>query len=86
MKKVILVALFGALTLSVNAGDWSGKAPVSGKNPKGPVGCPDTNGEVTVGYMTDYLLHGFRLNRDTVWLDANYTFDSLVPITIGVTH
>lgn len=78
--------MIGALTCIVNAGDWSGKAPIDDKNPKAPIGCPDTNGEVTVGYMTDYLLHGFRMDRDTVWLDVNYTFDGIVPVTIGVTH
>ena len=86
MKKALLVAIIGALTLNVSAGDWGGKAPISAKNPKSPIGCPDTSGEVSVGYMTDYILHGARLNRDTVWLDAHYTFNSMVPITIGVSH
>ncbi len=88
MKKAILVAMFGALTLSASAGDWSGKSTVGDKEPvgKGVVGCPDTNGEISIGYMTDYILHGYRVNRDTVWFDAHYTFDTFVPITIGVSH
>lgn len=88
MKKAILVAMFGALTLSASAGDWSGKAPIADKEPvaKGVVGCPDTNGEISIGYMSDYFLHGYRINRDTVWFDAHYTFDAFVPLTIGVSH
>jgi len=83
MKKAILVAIIGAFAVSVNAGDWGGKAVVEDKV---IVGCPDTSGSVTVGYLTDYILHGVRLNRDTVMLDVNYTFESVVPITLGVSH
>ncbi len=83
MKKAILVAIIGVFAVSVNAGDWGGKEVVQDKV---IVGCPDTSGSVTVGYMTDYILHGYRINRDTVMLDANYTFESVVPITLGVSH
>ena len=86
MKKAILVAIIGALSLSVNAGDWGGGKSVA-PPAKGPIaGCPDTSGEVTVGYATDRILHGARLARDTVWLDVNYTFESVVPLTLGVSH
>ncbi len=83
MKKAILVAIIGAFAVSVNAGDWGGKEVVQDK---GIVGCPDTSGSVTVGYVTDYILHGYRVNRDSVTLDVNYTFESVVPITVGVSH
>ncbi len=84
MKKTILVAMFGALALSASAGDWNGKSVVDDKEVI--VGCPDTRGSVTVAYVTDYILHGARINRDTVALDVNYTFGSAVPITLGVSH
>lgn len=80
MKKTILVATIGALTLGVNAGDW-GKAPVG----KAPIEeCVDLGGEISVGYMSDYTFYGARFARDSVWTDVNYTFDGLaVPITVG---
>lgn len=80
MKKAILVATIGALTLGVNAGDW-GKAPVG----KAPVEeCVDLGGAISTGYMTDYIFYGARFARDSVWTDVNYTFDNLaVPVTIG---
>ena len=80
MKKAILVATIGAMTLGVNAGDW-GKAPVD-KTPI--VECVDIGGEVSVGYMSDYIFYGVQLAGDSVWTDVNYTFDGLaIPITIG---
>jgi hypothetical protein len=36
--------------------------------------------------MSDYLLHGLRVNRDTARIDVNYQFDSLLPLTFGATH
>ena len=80
MKKAILVAIIGAMTLGVNAGDW-GKAPVV----KAPIeDCVDIGGEISVGYMTDYVFFGGQSAEDSVWADVNYTFDGLaVPITIG---
>lgn len=80
MKKAILIAIVGAMTLGVNAGDW-GKAPVD----KTPIEeCYDIGGEISSGYMTDYLFYGVRFSRDSVWTDVNYTFDNfVVPITIG---
>lgn len=80
MKKAILVAIIGAMTLGVNAGDW-GKAPV----PKAPIEeCYDIGGEISSGYMTDYMFYGVRFARDSVWTDVNYTFDNfIVPINIG---
>lgn len=81
MKKAILVAVIGAMTLGVNAGDWS-KAPVA----KAPIEeCYDLGGSISVGYDTDYIFYGVRFARDSVWADVNYTFDNLaVPINIGV--
>ena len=80
MKKAILVATIGAMTLGVNAGDW-GKAPVD-KTPI--VECVDIGGEVSVGYMSDFIFYGVQKAGDSVWTDVNYTFDGLaVPITIG---
>lgn len=80
MKKAILVATIGAMTLGVNAGDW-GKAPVD-KTPI--VECVDIGGEVSVGYMSNYIFYGVEFAGDSVWTDVNYTFDGLaIPITIG---
>lgn len=83
MKKAILVATIGALTLGVNAGDW-GKAPVD----KTPVEeCVDLGGNISAGYHTDYIFRGVRLARDTVSADVNYTTDALpVPVTIGTSY
>ena len=80
MKKAILVATIGAITLGVNAGDW-GKAPVG----KAPIEeCVDLGGEISVGYDTDYVFYGVRFARDSVWTDVNYTFDNLaIPVTVG---
>lgn len=80
MKKAILVAIIGAMTLGVNAGDW-GKAPVG----KAPIEeCVDLGGVISVGWMSDYIFYGERLAESSVWADVNYTFDGLaVPITIG---
>ena len=80
MKKAILVAIIGAMTLGVNAGDW-GKAPV----PKATIEeCVDLGAEISTGYMTDYVFYGLRFARDSVWVDVNYTFDNfVVPITVG---
>ncbi len=48
MKKAILVATIGAMTLGVNAGDW-GKAPVG----KAPIEeCVDLGGEISAGWGT----------------------------------
>lgn len=80
MKKTILVATIGALTLGVNAGDW-GKAPVD----KTPIEeCVDLGGKISAGYMTDYIFYGVRFAGDSAWTDVNYTIDSLpVPVTVG---
>jgi hypothetical protein len=85
MKKTILVAVIGALTLSVNAGTWSGKG-VAPKNP--PVEeCLDLGGNIGVGYHTDYIFRGARLARDTVSANVNYTYDGLaIPVTLGVDY
>jgi len=81
MKKAILVAIIGAMTLGVKAGDW-GKAPV----PKAPIEeCYDIGASISSGYMMDYVFYGYRFSRDSVWTDVNYTFDNLiVPINVGV--
>tara|TARA_R110000850_G_scaffold169388_32_gene294711 strand:- start:1519 stop:2376 length:858 start_codon:yes stop_codon:yes gene_type:complete len=82
MKKAILVAIIGAMTLGVNAGDW-GKAPVIDKVPIEE--CYDIGGEISAGYMTDYIFNGVRFARDSAWVDVNYTIDSLwAPINVGV--
>ena len=83
MKKAILVATIGAMTLGVNAGDW-GKAPVG----KAPIEeCIDLGGEISVGYATDYYFHGVYWAEDNAWADVNYTFDGLaVPVTVGATY
>lgn len=80
MKKAILVATIGALTLGVNAGDW-GKAPVG----KAPIEeCVDLGGEISTGYMTDYIFYGARFAGDSVWTGLDYTFEGLaIPISIG---
>lgn len=76
-----LLICFAALNLQVlQAGDW-GKAPV-GKTPIEE--CMDLGGEISVGYMTDYIFYGGLFAEDSIWMDVNYTFDGLaVPITIG---
>ena len=80
MKKAILVATIGAMTLGVNAGDY-GKAPVD-KTPI--VECVDIGGEISAGYMSNYIFYGVEFAGDSVWTDVNYTFDGLaIPITIG---
>lgn len=85
MKHAILILAISAIFPQLNAGDW-GKAPV-GKAPidKSPIEeCLDLGGQVAVGYETDYLFHGLRFARDSVWTDVSYTFDGLaVPVTIG---
>jgi len=84
MKKAILVAIIGAMTFGVNAGDW-GKAPVTAA--KAPIEeCYDLGGEISSGYMSDYIFMGSRIARDTVWTDVNYTIDSIVPITVGASY
>ena len=86
MKKAILVAIIGAISLSVNAGDWGGGKGVAPKAPKAVIGCPDTSGYVTVGYMTDYIYKGYRFNTDTVLAGVGYTFESVVPVTVFANH
>lgn len=81
MKKAMLVTAIGAMTLGANAGDW-GKAPVG----KAPVieECVDLGGQISAGYMTDYIFYGVRFAGDSVWTDVNYTIEGLpLPITIG---
>jgi hypothetical protein len=82
MKKAILVAIIGVFAISANAGDW-GKAPVPAKAPIEE--CLDIGGEISAGYMSDYIFYGVRFARDSVWTDVNYTFDNLViPVNVGV--
>lgn len=81
MKKAILVAIIGVFAISANAGDW-GKAPVPAKAPIEE--CLDLGGEISAGYMSDYIFYGVRFARDSVWTDVNYTFDNLIiPVNIG---
>lgn len=82
MKKAILVAAISAMALGVQAGSW-GKAVIPSKHVIQD--CVDVGGEISAGYMTDYVFYGVRFARDSVWTDVNYTFDNLVvPINIGV--
>lgn len=81
-----LLTSFATILVSVTAlqaGDW-GKAPIPAKAPIEE--CLDIGGGISAGYLTDYVLHGLRVNRDSVWTDVNYTFDALVPLTIGASH
>jgi len=80
MKKTIIITVLSALVPAMQAGEW-GKAVIGGKSPI--VECIDVGGEISAGYMTDYIFYGARFARDSVWTDVNYTFDSVVPITIG---
>lgn len=69
MKKAILVAIIGAMTLGVHAGDW-GEAPVD----KTPIEeCVDIGGSISVGYDTDFVFYGARFTTDSIWTDVNYT-------------
>ncbi|MDF1811103.1 MAG: hypothetical protein P1V20_02785 [Verrucomicrobiales bacterium] len=78
---LLLTTLIGALTVNGAIGGTY-CPPVS---PKCPVECcPDSNGEISIGYHSDYILHGVRFMRDNITADVNYTFHSLpVPITLG---
>ncbi|MGB0153762.1 MAG: hypothetical protein ACPGFB_07000 [Verrucomicrobiales bacterium] len=81
MKKAILVAIIGAMTLGVNAGDW-GKAPVVDKTPIEE--CVDIGGSITVAYDTDYVFYGQRFTRDNIWTDVNYNIDTAIaPLNVG---
>ena len=86
MRKAILVAIIGAISLNVNAGDWGGGKGVVSQGPKDMIGCPDTSGYVTVEYMTDYIYKGYRFNTDTVLAGVGYTFESVVPVTVFANH
>ncbi len=69
MKKAILVAIIGALTLGVNAGDW-GKAPVY--DDKAIIDdSVDFSGEIAVGYDSRYMYRGLWFGDDTVWADVS---------------
>lgn len=83
MKKVILTVAISALTLGVHAGDW-GKAPVECKAPIEE--CVDVGGNISFGYHTDYLYNGVRFGRDSLVTDVNYSFESFIPMTVGVTY
>ena len=83
MKKITLIAIISGLALGLHAGDW-GKAPVPDKTPIEE--CVDIGGSISSGYMSDFIFQGSRHARDTIWTDAKYTFDSIVPVTIGATY
>lgn len=80
MKNQLMISALLAVNFFAEAGDW-GKAPIG----KAPIEeCVDLGGQIAVGYETDYLFHGVRFSRDSVWAEVNYTFDGLaVPVTIG---
>ena len=84
MNKFFVAALTAAIPAALISGDY-GKAPLP-KNPIPVEECYDLGGEISSGYATDYVLHGLRVNRDTVWADVNYSFDTIVPLNFGVTH
>lgn len=76
------MATIGAMTHGIHAGDW-GKAPATPS--KAPIEeCHDVGGEISTGYLSDFIFYGSRRGRDSVWTDVNYTLDSVVPLTIGV--
>ncbi|HQZ27999.1 MAG: hypothetical protein KA250_08390 [Verrucomicrobiales bacterium] len=81
MKEFILTVTISVITFSANAGEW-GKAPVG----KAPIEeCIDLGGEISTGYMTDYLFYGVQFADHSVWTDVNYSFDHfVVPLTLGV--
>jgi len=77
----LALASLAAAGLSASAGDW-GKAPV--KQSHYVEDCVDVGGQISAGYMSDYLFHGVRFARDSVWTDLNYTYDRLaLPVTVG---
>lgn len=81
MKLQILTCLFVIAAHVSFAGDW-GKAPV----PKVPIEeCLDLGATISAGYRTDYILHGVRFARDSVWTELDYTYDGLaLPVTMSV--
>lgn len=80
-----LLALLSIASGAV-AGDYysGGKAPLPAKAPIEE--CLDIGAAISAGYDTDYILHGLRVNRDSIWVDVNYQFDALLPVTFGVSH
>jgi len=87
MKNAIAISLLLGIATPLWSGDYSdyGKAPLPVKNPIVEE-CYDLGGVISSGYTTDYLVHGLRVNRDTVWADVNYSFEAMVPLNFGVTH
>lgn len=81
--KAIMALLAGAFVSSAFAGEWCPPECEA----KCPVECCESSGSVSVGYDTAYIWKGVRWANDSVWADANYTFDSL-PLSpnIGVWH
>jgi len=84
--KAILASLISAVALQgATAGEWCPPA-----KDKCPVDCcEDTKGNVSFGYMSDYIFYGVRLARDSVFADVNYTFDLPcvgLPLTVGAWH
>jgi hypothetical protein len=85
MKTNVLTLLCLGLTASVYSGDYySGKEPVSGKMPIEE--CVDLGGEIFASYQSTYIIHGLRINEDTVSGGVNYSFDALIPLTFGASH
>jgi len=80
MKPKSLACLaFCSLSFPVMGGDW-GKAPVD----KVPIEeCVDLGGTIGVGYHSEYLFRGYKFGDDAITIDASYTFEVLLPITIG---
>ncbi len=83
MKRAILAVIFGSSIIGAHAGDWA-KAP-AGKSPIEE--CLDLGGRISVGYMTDFYIHGMLAAEDSVWGDIHYTYEGLaVPVTIGAMY
>ena len=86
IKATLAVVTCAVVTFqTAYAGTWANaKAPID----KCPIDdCPDIGGNVSVGYLTDYVFKGVRFARDSMWGDVNYTFDNL-PFTpnVGIWH
>jgi hypothetical protein len=83
--KLLLTTFLGAVAVN---GAVAGDSYCPPAKAKCPVECcPDSNGQVSIGYHSDYILYGVRHLRDNVTADVNYTFDCLpLPVTIGATQ
>lgn len=83
-----ILATFTSTVLSVviQSVSFAGesKAPIIDKVPLQD--CLEFGASVEAGYMTDYLLHGLRVNRNTVSTGFEYRFEKMVPLVFGARH